>query len=70
MARKSWVSSCFHCVFSTKERPNLITPAFQEKLWPFLDGIARQTKMKVLVGLRRSDVPSGLVFVSRTATRR
>jgi putative transposase len=47
----SYVSSCFHCVFSTKERRNLITPALQERLWPFLGGIARQNGMTpVIVG--------------------
>ena len=45
----SYVSSYFHCVFSTKERRRLITPALQERLWPFLGGIARQNHMKALV---------------------
>jgi hypothetical protein len=49
MTRMSCVSSFFHGVFSTKERRRLITPALRERLWPFPDGIARQTKMKVLV---------------------
>jgi putative transposase len=44
----SYVSSYFHCVFSTKERRRLITPALQERLWPFLGGIARQNDMKAL----------------------
>jgi REP element-mobilizing transposase RayT len=44
----SYVSSYFHCVFSTKERQRLITPALRERLWPFLGGIARQNKMKAL----------------------
>jgi putative transposase len=47
----SYVSSYFHCVFSTKERRNLITPSLQERLWPFLGGIARQNGMTpVIVG--------------------
>jgi REP element-mobilizing transposase RayT len=47
----SYVSSCFHCVFSTKERRKLITPALQQRLWPFLGGIARQNGMTpVIVG--------------------
>jgi hypothetical protein len=37
--------------------PNLITPAFRERLWPLLGG-------KGSFGLRRSDVSSGLVVVS------
>jgi putative transposase len=44
----SYVSSYFHCVFSTKERRPLITPPLRERLWPFLGGIARQNKMKAL----------------------
>jgi putative transposase len=44
----SYVSSYFHCVFSTKERRRLITPALQQRLWPFLGGIARQNDMKAL----------------------
>src|SRR2546426_8186031 len=44
----SYVSSYHHCVFSTKERRPLITPALRERLWPFLGGIARQNKMKAI----------------------
>lgn len=44
----SYVSSYHHCVFSTKERRPLITPALRERLWPFLGGIARQNKIKAI----------------------
>ncbi len=44
----SYVSSYYHCVFSTKERRPLITRELRERLWPFLGGIARQNKMKAL----------------------
>jgi REP element-mobilizing transposase RayT len=44
----SYVSAHFHCVFSTKDRRPLITPALRERLWPFLGGMARQNKMKAL----------------------
>ena len=44
----SYVSSYHHCVFSTKERRRLITPALAQRLWPFLGGIARQHKMKAI----------------------
>jgi putative transposase len=44
----SYVSSYFHCVFSTKERRPLITSKLRERLWPFLGGIARQNKMKAV----------------------
>src|SRR6266516_6555206 len=48
MVCMSYVSSYFHCVFSTKERRRLITSALRERLWPFLGGIARQNKMKAI----------------------
>ena len=48
MDSMSYISSYFHCVFSTKERRPLITPALCERLWPFLGGIARQNKMKAV----------------------
>jgi REP element-mobilizing transposase RayT len=44
----SYVSSYHHCVFSTKERQPLITPALKQRLWPFLGGIARQNEMKAI----------------------
>jgi REP element-mobilizing transposase RayT len=44
----SYVSSYFHCVFSTKGRCRFITPKLRERLWPFLGGIARQNKMKAI----------------------
>ncbi len=44
----SYVSSYHHCVFSTKERRPLITPGLQERLWPYLGGIAREHKMTAL----------------------
>jgi REP element-mobilizing transposase RayT len=42
------VSALHHCVFSTKERQRLITPDLQDRLWPYLGGIARDNKMKAL----------------------
>jgi REP-associated tyrosine transposase len=47
--RVSYVSAYVHCVFSTKERRPWITPSLQERLWPFLGGIARQNKMTALI---------------------
>jgi putative transposase len=44
----SYISSHFHCVFSTKGRRPLITPELRERLWPFLGGIARQNRMKAI----------------------
>ncbi|MBI5775312.1 MAG: transposase [Verrucomicrobia bacterium] len=36
-------------MWATKERRPLIKPALQERLWPYLGGIARENKMKALV---------------------
>ena len=44
----SYVSSYFHCVFSTKERQPTIPPPLRDRLWPFLGGIARQNGMKAV----------------------
>ncbi|HWW03573.1 MAG TPA: IS200/IS605 family transposase [Candidatus Acidoferrum sp.] len=44
----SYVSSYYHCVFSTKDRRPLIKQSLQERLWPFLGGIARQNGMKAM----------------------
>jgi REP element-mobilizing transposase RayT len=44
----SYISSYFHCVFSTKERRRLVVPELRDRLWPFLGGIARQNKMKAI----------------------
>jgi putative transposase len=38
----SFVSAIFHCAFSTKGRRNLITPDLQDRLWPYMGGIARE----------------------------
>ncbi|MDA7915882.1 IS200/IS605 family transposase [Verrucomicrobia bacterium] len=43
----SYVISYFHCVFSTKERRRLLDPELEERLYPFIGGIARE-KMKAL----------------------
>ncbi len=37
-----------HCVFSTKDRKNLIPPQLQEKLWAYLLGIANNLGVKTL----------------------
>jgi REP element-mobilizing transposase RayT len=44
----SYLGTHFHCVFSTRERRPLLTPALRARLWPFPGGIARQNKMKAL----------------------
>jgi REP element-mobilizing transposase RayT len=37
-----------HCVFSVKERCPLLTGSIQERLWPYLGGIARENDLKAL----------------------
>ena len=44
----SYVSSLFHCTFSTKERRAIIRPEWEERVWAFMGGIARQNGMKAL----------------------
>jgi REP element-mobilizing transposase RayT len=44
----SFTSSLYHCAFSTRGRRQLITADLQERLWPFMGGIARQNGMKAL----------------------
>jgi putative transposase len=44
----SYVSCLMHCVWATKERLPLIKPDLQQRLWPYLGGIARKNKMKAL----------------------
>jgi REP element-mobilizing transposase RayT len=44
----TFVNALFHCVFSTKGRRQLITPALQERLWPMMGGIAREQGVKAL----------------------
>jgi REP element-mobilizing transposase RayT len=38
-----------HCVWATKDRHPLIDPELQSRLWPYLGGVARETKIKALV---------------------
>ena len=44
----SYVSSYFHCVFSTKERQPMISPELRDRLWPLLGGIAPQNQMQAI----------------------
>ncbi len=44
----TFVNALFHCAFSTKGRRQLITASLQERLWPFMGGIAREQGMKAL----------------------
>jgi putative transposase len=44
----TFVSALYHCVFSTKGRRRLITENLQDRLWPFMGGIAREQGLKAL----------------------
>ena len=44
----SFISCHIHYVFSTKDRQKLLTPDIQERLYPYLGGIARTNNMKAL----------------------
>ena len=44
----SYVSQLLHCVFSTKERRRIITPDLQLRLLPYMGGIARENKFRLL----------------------
>ena len=47
----TYTNILIHYVFSTKNRRNTITPEIQERLWPFMGGIARENgMMPVIVG--------------------
>jgi len=37
-----------HCIFSTKNREKTICSDLQERLWPYMGGIAKENKMKAL----------------------
>jgi len=44
----SFTSCLMHCVRAAKERRPLIKPDLEQRLWPYLGGIARENKMKAL----------------------
>ncbi len=45
----TYISDLAHCVFSTKNRHNLISPDVQPDLWEFLGGFARKNGFKALI---------------------
>ena len=45
----TYISNLVHCVFSTKNRCNLISIEVQPDLWAFLGGIARKNGFKALI---------------------
>lgn len=63
----TYVSSLYHCVWSTKDRRNQIFAELEPKLWAYLGGIARANRMKTLaVGGIANHVH---VLISLPATR-
>jgi REP element-mobilizing transposase RayT len=38
-----------HCVFATKERRPFISTELQQRLWPYLGGVARDNRIKALM---------------------
>jgi putative transposase len=45
----TYVSELVHCVFSTKERRNLIATEVQPVLWAFIGGVARKNGLEALM---------------------
>lgn len=49
----SYVSNLMHCTFSTKNRLPMFDSEFENRLWPYIGGIAGQNRMKALaIGAR------------------
>ena len=44
----SYISIYIHYIFSTKNRQKIIKSELEERLWPYMGGIARENKMKAL----------------------
>lgn len=44
----AWTQNFYHTVFSTKERRNLITPEMETRLYPFIGGIVRDLRGRLL----------------------
>jgi len=64
----SYVSCLVHCVFSTKDRRNMITPDIEGRLWSFMGGIARKNNMKVLAANGTENHTHVLLSVPSTVT--
>ncbi len=44
----SYVSNLMHCTFSTKNRHPFIDSDLENRLWPYLGGIARENRIRAL----------------------
>jgi REP element-mobilizing transposase RayT len=62
----TYCSALFHCVFSTKSRRAIIPPDLQDRLWPYMAGIARMNRFKALAAGGMPD--HAHVLLSLTAT--
>lgn len=62
----SFTSCHLHCVFSTKERRKVITPELQQRLWPYLGGIARENQMNAIAVGGVEDHVHALVAIPAT----
>jgi len=62
----SFTKSFFHCVFSTKDRRNLIPADLQPGLWRYIGGIARTNKFTALTVGGTSDHVHVLLSIPAT----
>jgi putative transposase len=44
----SYIASYFHCIFATKDRRPVINPDLQQRLYPYIGGIARENQLKLI----------------------
>jgi putative transposase len=62
----SYTSQLIHCVFSTKERRPIITPALLERLTPYIGGIARANGMVLIAAGGIEDHIHLLIMLPKT----
>src|SRR4051794_15610568 len=62
----SYLGVFVHYVFSTKHRQPWIDPSLEERLWPYVGGIARSNNMKALAIGGVSDHLHGLISLPST----
>lgn len=64
----SYISVYIHYVFSTKYRQEIILPEYQERIWTYMGGIARENNMKALIWGGVEDHAHGLLSLPSTIT--
>jgi putative transposase len=62
----SFISIHVHCVWTTRNRQPLLSPAVRERLWPYLGGIAGENKTKALAIGRIADHVHALISIPAT----